>query len=36
MVEVLKDLPKFNDVDPDVLFKEVQLYKNNPNRFKIN
>lgn len=33
MVEILKSVEKFKNVDPDVLYKELELYKKNPNRF---
>lgn len=33
MVEILKSVEKFKNVDPDVLYKELELYQKNPNRF---
>ena len=33
MVEILKGVEKFKNVDPDVLYKELELYQKDPNRF---
>lgn len=33
MVEILKSVEKFKNVDPDVLYKELELYQKDPNRF---